>query len=85
MAVARKLAPELDFSRLIAGVEAELKMPGMTARTAEKIYEPEPFSPFVHVDEPSGPMVPHLVLGSLVAYGQYFVSFEFYRMFAALL
>jgi hypothetical protein len=85
MAVARKLAPELDFSHLISTVEAELNMPGMTATMAEKISEPEPFAPFAHVDEPSGSVTPHLILGGLVAYGQYFVSFEFYRMFAAML
>jgi hypothetical protein len=85
MAVARKLAPELDFSHLIADVEAQLSIQGMTANIEEKISEPEPFSPFVHVDEPSAQVAPHLIFGGLVTCGQYLVSFEFYRMIAEML
>jgi hypothetical protein len=84
MAVARKLAPELNFSQLIIDVEAELKIPGMTARISKIISAPEPFSPFIHIEEPEGHVVSHAILGGLVTYGQYLVSFELYNMFAAM-
>jgi hypothetical protein len=84
MAVAQKLAPELNFSQLIIDVEAELKISGMTARVSRKISAPEPFSPFIHIEEPKGNVVTHTLLGGLVIYGQYLVSFEFYRMFAGM-